>query len=141
MAIPSCCNLSGRRCSPVNELVTDGIPVAATCRAPKLARSPDRPKRVGVEARKFIQVLHPYDMVGTICRGDAASTARPTSFLARCRRTSWTAALGTKNNCASPIIVTWIERAYYRSRHQAVQSRLTPVAFEAIMATPASQAA
>ena len=38
-------------------------------------------------------------------------------------------------------IITWIERTYHRRRRQAALGRLTPVEFEAIMTTPASQAA
>ena len=38
-------------------------------------------------------------------------------------------------------IVTWIERTYHRRRRQVGLGRLTPVEFEAIMTTPATQAA
>ena len=38
-------------------------------------------------------------------------------------------------------IVTWIERTYHRRRRQAALGRLTPIEFEAIMTTPAIQAA
>ncbi|MDA4088067.1 transposase [Mycolicibacterium hassiacum DSM 44199] len=38
-------------------------------------------------------------------------------------------------------IVIWIERTYHRRRRQAGLDRLTPIEFEAIMTTPASQAA
>ena len=38
-------------------------------------------------------------------------------------------------------IVTWIERTYHRRRRQRVLGTLTPVEFEAIMTTPATQAA
>ena len=38
-------------------------------------------------------------------------------------------------------IVTWIERTYHRRRRQAALGRLTPIEYEVIMATPASQAA
>ena len=38
-------------------------------------------------------------------------------------------------------IVTWIERAYHRRRCQAGLGRLTPIEYEAIMTTSASQAA
>ena len=38
-------------------------------------------------------------------------------------------------------IVTWIERTYHRRRRQAALGRLTPIEFEIIMTTPASQAA
>ena len=38
-------------------------------------------------------------------------------------------------------IVTWIERTYHRRRRQTRLGRLTPIEFEAIMTTPATQAA
>jgi putative transposase len=38
-------------------------------------------------------------------------------------------------------IVTWIERTYHRRRRQAALGRLTPIEYEAIMTTPANQAA
>ena len=38
-------------------------------------------------------------------------------------------------------IVTWIERTYHRHRRQVGLGRLTPIEFEAIMTTPAEQAA
>ena len=38
-------------------------------------------------------------------------------------------------------IVTWIERTYHRHRRQASLGRLTPIEFETIMTTPATQAA
>ncbi len=38
-------------------------------------------------------------------------------------------------------IVTWTERTYHRRRRQAALSRLTPIEYETIMTTPATQAA
>lgn len=38
-------------------------------------------------------------------------------------------------------IVTWIERTYQRRRRQDALGRLTPIEFETIMTTPATQAA
>ncbi|RDI18084.1 hypothetical protein DEU38_121121, partial [Rhodococcus sp. AG1013] len=38
-------------------------------------------------------------------------------------------------------IVTWIERTYHRRRRQARLGKLTPVEYETIMTTPATQAA
>jgi putative transposase len=38
-------------------------------------------------------------------------------------------------------IVTWIERTYHRRRRQSGLGRLTPIEYEAIMTTSASQAA
>jgi transposase InsO family protein len=38
-------------------------------------------------------------------------------------------------------IVTWIEASYHRRRRQRALGRLTPVEFEAVMTTPAAEAA
>jgi putative transposase len=38
-------------------------------------------------------------------------------------------------------IVTWIERTYHRRRRQDALGRLTPVEYETIIPTPATQAA
>jgi putative transposase len=38
-------------------------------------------------------------------------------------------------------IVTWIEKTYHRRRRQAALGRLTPVEYELIMTTTATQAA
>ena len=38
-------------------------------------------------------------------------------------------------------IVTWIERTYHRRRRQTGLGRLTPIEYEMIMTSPASQAA
>ena len=38
-------------------------------------------------------------------------------------------------------IVTWIERTYHRRRRQSRLGKLTPIEYEAIMATPALRAA
>jgi putative transposase len=38
-------------------------------------------------------------------------------------------------------IVSWIERTYHRRRRQTALGRLTPIDYETIMTTPATQAA
>ncbi len=38
-------------------------------------------------------------------------------------------------------IVTWIEKTYHRRRRQVGLGRLTPIEYETIMTTPATQAA
>ena len=38
-------------------------------------------------------------------------------------------------------ILTWIERTYHRRRRQDALGRLTPIEYETIMTTPATQAA
>ncbi len=58
-----------------------------------------------------------------------------------CRRTSSTAARWDTREELRIAIVTWIERTYHRRRRQAALGRLTPIEFETIMTTPATQAA
>ena len=58
-----------------------------------------------------------------------------------CRRTSSTAARWDTREELRIAIVTWIERTYHRRRRQAALGRLTPVEYEMIMTTPATQAA
>ena len=38
-------------------------------------------------------------------------------------------------------IITWIERTYHRRRRRNALGRLTPIEYETIMTTPATQAA
>ncbi len=38
-------------------------------------------------------------------------------------------------------IITWIERTYHRRRRQVALGRLTPIEYETIITTPATQAA
>jgi putative transposase len=93
-------------------------------------------------SRKFIRALHRHDMVGSIGQvGAAGDNAAMESFFALLQnnvlnRRSWT----TRQDLRIAI-VTWIERTYHRRRRQASLGRLTPIEYETIMTTPATQAA
>jgi putative transposase len=93
-------------------------------------------------SRKFVHALGRYDMVGSMGRvGAAGDNAAMESFFSLLQknvldRRRW----GTREELRIAI-VTWIERTYHRRRRQAALGRLTPIAFEAIMTTRASQAA
>jgi transposase InsO family protein len=93
-------------------------------------------------SRKFIRALGRHGLVGSMGRvGAAGDNAAMESFFALLQknvldRRSWT----TRNELRIAI-VNWIERTYHRRRRQAALGRLTPIEYEAIMTTPASQAA
>jgi len=93
-------------------------------------------------SRKFVRALGRHDMVGSMGRvGAAGDNAAMESFFALLQnnvldRRSW----------ATPeelriAILTWIEETYHRRRRQDRLGQLTPIEFETIMTTPASQAA
>jgi putative transposase len=93
-------------------------------------------------SRKFIRALHRHDMVGSMGQvGAAGDNAAMESFFALLQnnvlnRRSWT----TRQDLRIAI-VTWIERTYHRRRRQASLGRLTPIEYETIMTTLATQAA
>jgi putative transposase len=93
-------------------------------------------------SRKFIRALGRHGLVGSRGRvGAAGDNAAMESSFALLQnnvldRRSWT----TRNELRTAI-VNWIERTYHRRRRQAALGRLTPTEYEAIMTTPASQAA
>lgn len=64
----------------------------------------------------------------------------------QCRRHAWNGSRDDRRTWSTReelriAIVSWIERTYHRRRRQAALGRLTPVEFEAVMTTPALQAA
>ena len=93
-------------------------------------------------SRKFRRALTRHRMVGSMGRvascGDNAAMESFFSLLQKnvLDRRSWT----TREQLRIAI-VTWIERTYHRRRRQAALGRLTPIEFETIMNTPATQAA
>lgn len=93
-------------------------------------------------SRKFVRALDGHDMVGSMGRvGAAGDNAAMESFFALLQknvlnRRCW----GTREELRIAI-VTWIERTYHRRRRQDTLGRLTPIEFETIMTTPATQAA
>jgi putative transposase len=93
-------------------------------------------------SRKFVRALGRHQMVGSMGRvGAAGDNAAMESFFALLQknvldRQSW----ATRQELRIAI-VTWIERTYHRRRRQAALGRLTPIEYETIMTTPATQAA
>jgi transposase InsO family protein len=93
-------------------------------------------------SRKFVRVLACHGLAGSMGRvGAAGDNAAMESFFALLQnnvldRRTWSTRAELRT-----AIVTWIERTYHRRRRQAALGRLTPIEYEAIMTTPASQAA
>jgi putative transposase len=93
-------------------------------------------------SRKFVRALGHHSMVGSMGRvGAAGDNAAMESFFSLLQknvlnRQSW----ATREELRIAI-VTWIERTYHRRRRQDSLGRLTPIEFETIMTTPATQAA
>jgi transposase InsO family protein len=93
-------------------------------------------------SRKFVRALDGHGMSGSIGRvGAAGDNAAMESFFSLLQknvldRRSW----ATRQELRIAI-VTWIERTYHRRRRQSSLGRLTPVEFETVMTTPASQVA
>jgi putative transposase len=93
-------------------------------------------------SRRFVHALNRHQMVGSMGRvGAAGDNAAMESFFSLLQknvldRRSW----NTREELRIGI-VTWIERTYHRRRRQAALGRLTPIEYELIMTTPATQAA
>ena len=91
---------------------------------------------------KFVRTLARHGLSGSMGRvGAAGDNAAMESFFALLQnnvldRRSWP----TRDELRIAI-VTWIDRTYHRRRRQAGLGRLTSIEYEAIMTTPASQAA
>jgi len=93
-------------------------------------------------SRKFVHALGRHDMVGSMGRvGAAGDNAAMESFFSLLQKNVLDRRRWDTREQLRIAIVTWIERTYHRRRRQAALGRLTPVEFEAIMTTPASQAA
>jgi transposase InsO family protein len=92
--------------------------------------------------RKFVHALNSHHMVGSMGRvGAAGDNAAMESFFSLLQknvldRRSWK----TREELRIAI-VTWIEKTYHRRRRQAALGRLTPIEYELIMTTTATQAA
>ena len=81
-------------------------------------------------------------MVGSMGQaGSAADNAAMERFFSLLQKNVLDRRRGTTRDDLRIAIVTWIERTYHRRRRQAALARLTPIEFEAIMTTPAHQAA
>ena len=91
-------------------------------------------------SRKFVRAPGHHGMVRSMGRvGAAGDNAAMESFFSLLQknvldRRTW----ATKNDLRIAI-VTWIERTYHRRRRQDALGRLTPIEYETIMTTPATQ--
>lgn len=93
-------------------------------------------------SRKFVHALGRHDMVGSMGRvGAAGDNAAMESFFSLLQKNVLNRRRWDTREQLRIAIVTWIERTYHRRRRQTALGRLTPIEFEAIMTTPASQAA
>ncbi len=93
-------------------------------------------------SRKFVHALGCHAMVGSMGRvGAAGDNAAMESFFSLLQKYVLNRRRWDTREQLRIAIVTWIERTYHRRRRQAGLGRLTPNEYEAIMTTPASQAA
>jgi transposase InsO family protein len=93
-------------------------------------------------SRKMQWALTRHAMVGSMGQvASAADNAAMESFFSLLQKNVLDRRRWTGREELRIAIVTWIERTYHRRRRQAALGRLTPIEFEIIMTTPASQAA
>ena len=93
-------------------------------------------------SRKHVRALARHSMVGSMGRvGAAGDNAAMESFFSLLQKNVLDRQVWATREELRIAIVTWIERTYHRRRRQASLGRLTPIEFEAIMTTPATQAA
>lgn len=93
-------------------------------------------------SRKFVHALHHHGMVGSMGRvGAAGDNAAMESFFSLLQKNVLDRRRWDTREQLRIAIVIWIERTCHRRRRQLTLGRLTPIEFEAIMTTPASQAA
>jgi len=93
-------------------------------------------------SRRFVLALGRNDMVGSMGRvGAAGDNAAMESFFSLLQKNVLDRRRWNTREELRIAIVTWIERTYHRRRRQLGLGRLTPIEFEAIMTTPADQAA
>ena len=93
-------------------------------------------------SRKFVRALARHELVGSMGRvGAAGDNAAMESFFALLQNNVLDRRTWSTRDQLRTAIVTWIERTYHRRRRQTALDRLTPIEYEAIMTTPASQAA
>lgn len=93
-------------------------------------------------SRKHVHALARHSMVGSMGRvGAAGDNAAMESFFSLLQKNVLDRQVWVTREDLRIAIVKWIERTYHRRRRQASLGRLTPIEFETIMTTPATQAA
>lgn len=93
-------------------------------------------------ARKLVRTLHHHGMAGSMGRvGAAGDNAAMKSFLSLLQKNVLNRRTWDTRDQLRIAIVTWIERTYHRGRRQKRLHGLTPIEYEAIMATDVALAA
>ncbi len=93
-------------------------------------------------SRKLVHELNRHQMVGSMGRvGAAGDNAAMESFFSLLQKNVLNRGVWNTRDELRIAIVTWIEKTYHRRRRQAALGRLTPVEYELIMTTTATQAA
>ncbi len=93
-------------------------------------------------SRKFVRALTRHGLSGSMSRvGAVGDNAAMESFFALLQNNVLNRRTWSTRDELRIAIVTWIERTYHRRRRQTALGRLTPIEYEAIMTTPATQAA
>jgi putative transposase len=93
-------------------------------------------------ARKFLRALERHRLVGSMGKvGSAGDNAAMESFFSLLQKNVLDRRRWGSREDLRIAIVTWIERKYHRRRRQDALGRLTPIEYEAIMTTTATQAA
>ncbi len=93
-------------------------------------------------SRKFVRALKRHDLLGSMGRvGTCADNAAMESFFALLQKNVLDRQAWATREQLRLAIVTWIERTYHRRRKQTRLARLTPIEYETIITTPATQAA
>jgi putative transposase len=93
-------------------------------------------------SRRFVRALARHGLAGSMGRvGAAGDNAAMESFFALLQKNVLDRRTWPTRDELRIAIVTWIERTYHRRRRQTALGRLTPIDYEAIMTTPASQVA
>jgi transposase InsO family protein len=100
----------------------------------------DRGSQFG--SRKFLRALRRHHLVGSMGQvGSSADNSAMESWFSLLQKNVLNRARWATRQDLRIAIVTWTERTYHRRRRQARLGRLTPIEYETIMTTPATQAA
>jgi putative transposase len=93
-------------------------------------------------SRKAQRALTRHHLVGSMGRvGAAGDNAAMESFFSLLQKNVLNKQTWATREELRIAIVTWIEKTYHRRRRQDALGRLTPIEFETMITTPASQAA
>ena len=93
-------------------------------------------------SRKYLRALSRHDLLGSMGQvGSSADNAAMESWFALLQKNVLDRRTWDTRDQLRLAIVTWTERTYHRRRRQARLGKLTPIEYETIMTTAATQAA